>query len=63
MLPVTTVARTISDCTASGTDPQQLRLAIDQAERDGTLHAAAAAELRAEPDGADGPDRRVGRRA
>lgn len=49
-LPVTTIARTIRDCAAAGTDPYQLRLAIDQAERDGTLRRAAAAELRAELD-------------
>lgn len=30
-LPVTTVARTIADCVDAGTDPQQLRLALDQA--------------------------------
>jgi predicted transcriptional regulator of viral defense system len=56
-LPVTTVARTIRDCIATGTDRYQLRLAIDQAERDGTLRRAVAAELRAELDaaGARGP--------
>lgn len=47
-LPVTTVARTIRDCMATGTDPYQLRLAIDQADRDGTLRRAAAWDLRAE---------------
>jgi predicted transcriptional regulator of viral defense system len=49
-LPVTTVARTIKDCMTTGTDPHQLRLAIDQAERDGTLRRTVAAELRAELD-------------
>ncbi len=51
-LPVTTVARTISDCIATGTDRYQLRLAIDQAERDGALRRAAAKGLRAELDAA-----------
>jgi len=46
-LPVTTVAQTIRDCIATGTDPYQLRLAIDQAERDGTVRRAVAKELRA----------------
>lgn len=31
-LPVTTVARTIRDCMTTGTDPRQLRLAIDPVE-------------------------------
>jgi predicted transcriptional regulator of viral defense system len=53
-LPVTTIARTIRDCIATGTDPYQLRLAIDHAERDGTLRRAVAAGLRAEIDAADG---------
>ena len=44
-LPVTTVARTIRDCMATGTDPYQLRLAIDQAERDGTLRRTVAARV------------------
>ena len=51
-LPVTTVARTIRDCMATGTDPYQLRLAIDQAERGGTLRRAVAAQLRHELDAA-----------
>jgi predicted transcriptional regulator of viral defense system len=51
-LPVTTVARTIRDCMATGTDPYQLRLAIDQAERDGTLRRTVAAQLRNELDAA-----------
>jgi len=53
-LPVTTVARTIRDCIATGTDPYQLRLAVDHAERDGTLRRAVAAELRAELGAAPG---------
>jgi predicted transcriptional regulator of viral defense system len=51
-LPVTTVARTIRDCIVTGTDPYQLRLAIDQAEREGTLRRGTAAELRTELDAA-----------
>ncbi|MGH3546063.1 MAG: type IV toxin-antitoxin system AbiEi family antitoxin domain-containing protein [Mycobacteriales bacterium] len=50
MLPVTTVTRTIRDCIATGTDPYQLRLAIDQAERDGTLRRVVVGQLRAELD-------------
>lgn len=46
-IPVTTVARTIRDCLASGTDPYQLRMAIDRAEKTGTLRRGATAELRA----------------
>ncbi len=49
-LPVTTVVRTIKDCLTTGTNPYQLRLAIDQAERDGTLRRTVAAQLRAELD-------------
>jgi len=52
LLPVTTVARTIRDCLAAGTDPYQLRLAVDQAEHDGTLRRAVAGELRAQLDAA-----------
>jgi predicted transcriptional regulator of viral defense system len=51
-LPVTTVARTITDCLATGTNPYQLRLAIDHAERGGTLRRAAALKLRTELDAA-----------
>jgi predicted transcriptional regulator of viral defense system len=47
-LPVTTVARTIRDCIATGTDPYQLRLAIDQAEAAGIVRRALAGELRTE---------------
>jgi predicted transcriptional regulator of viral defense system len=50
-IPVTTVARTIRDCQASGTDPYQLRMAIDRAEQAGILRRATAAELRAAIDG------------
>lgn len=58
-LPVTTLTRTIRDCIATGTDPYQLRLAIDHAERGGTLRRTAAGKLRAELDaaGVHGPVR------
>jgi predicted transcriptional regulator of viral defense system len=58
-LPVTTVARTITDCLATGTNPYQLRLAIDHAERGGTLRRAVALKLRTAFDaaGARGPAR------
>ena len=46
-IPVTTVARTIKDCLDTGTDPYQLRAAIERAEAEGTLRRAPAAELRA----------------
>jgi predicted transcriptional regulator of viral defense system len=46
-IPVTTVARTIKDCLATGTDPYQLRTAIERAETEGTLRRGPAAELRA----------------
>ena len=46
-IPVTTVARTIRDCLNTGTDPYQLRAALDRAEAEGTLRRAPAAELRA----------------
>lgn len=49
-LPVTTVARTIRACIVIGTDPYQLRLATDQAGRDGTLRCSAAVELGASLD-------------
>lgn len=49
-LPVTTVARTIRDCLAAGTDPTQLRRALDQAAAEGTVRARVVAELRAEID-------------
>jgi predicted transcriptional regulator of viral defense system len=46
-IPVTTVARTIKDCLNTGTDPYQLRAAIEKAEAEGTLRRGSAAELRA----------------
>jgi predicted transcriptional regulator of viral defense system len=46
-IPVTTAARTIKDCLKTGTDPYQLRAAIERAEADGTLRRRPAAELRA----------------
>lgn len=46
-IPVTTVARTIKDCVKTGTDPYQLRAAIERAEAEGTLRRGSAAELRA----------------
>jgi predicted transcriptional regulator of viral defense system len=58
MLPVTTVARTIRDCAATGTDPQQLGRAIDVAERAGILRRAAAVELRLELEAVDERPRR-----
>lgn len=45
-IPVTTVARTIKDCLDTGTDPYQLRAAIERAEAEGTLRRGLAAELR-----------------
>lgn len=45
-IPVTTVARTIGDCLRAGTDPYQLRLAVDQAEQAALVRRAAAAALR-----------------
>lgn len=45
-IPVTTVERTIRDCLAGGTDPYQLRLAVDQAASEGWLRRAQAATLR-----------------
>lgn len=49
-IPVTTVQRTIRDCLADGTDPYQLRLAVDQAEAGGSLRRSEAEVLRAEID-------------
>jgi len=46
-IPVTTVTRTIKDCLGTGTDPYQLRAAIERAEAEGTLRRGPAAELRA----------------
>lgn len=47
---VTTVERTIRDCLADGTDPYQLRLAVDQAEAEGMLRRRVAEALRADID-------------
>jgi len=47
-IPTTTVDRSIRDCLADGTDPYQLRLAIDRAEAEGLLRKAAAEVLRGE---------------
>lgn len=47
-LPVTTVARTIRDCLAAGTDPAQLRLALDQAVSEGLVRPREVDALRAE---------------
>jgi len=44
-LPVTTVERTITDCHEWGTDPAQLRLAIDQGRQSGELTPAQALSL------------------
>lgn len=49
-IPVTTVVRTIRDCLASGTDPYQLRFALDQAEAEGLLRLREAERLRADID-------------
>ena len=38
-LPTTCVARTIADCHQTGTDPEQLRLAVHQARKSGALSA------------------------
>ena len=48
-IPTTTAERTIRDCVADGSDPYQLRPAIDRAEADGLIRRAAAQELRDEP--------------
>ncbi|MGH9205305.1 MAG: hypothetical protein ACRD1G_01890, partial [Acidimicrobiales bacterium] len=53
---VTTVARTIRDCLAAGTDPYQLRAAIDRAEAVGSLRRGPATKLRTALD--DSPVRR-----
>jgi len=47
-IPTTTVERTIRDCLADGTDPHQLRLAIDRAEAEGSVRRAVAQDLRDE---------------
>lgn len=46
-IPVTTVTRTIKDCLDAGTDPYQLRAAIERTETAGTLRRSPASELRA----------------
>lgn len=53
-IPVTTVARTIRDCLAAGTDPYQVRAAIDRAESLGHLRRTSATELRSSVDDAAG---------
>lgn len=50
-LPVTTVARTLRDCLAIGTDPEQLRHALDQAVDEGLVRPRERDGLRAEIDG------------
>lgn len=45
-LPVTTVGRTIVDCLRGGTDPHQIRLAVDQAEQAALIRSKEAAALR-----------------
>lgn len=45
-IPVTTTSRTIRDCLTDGTDPYQLRLAVDEAESQGLLRRAEAEGLR-----------------
>lgn len=45
-IPVTTVEHTIRDCLDDGTDPYQLRLAVDQAEAEGSLRRRVALSLR-----------------
>lgn len=59
-LPVTTVARTIRDCLAVGTDPAQLRRALDQAVTEGLVRPREIDGLREEIDnqGASGRTRR-----
>ena len=46
VIPVTTVERTVRDCLADGTDPYQLRLAIDRAEAEGLVRQSVAKSLR-----------------
>lgn len=49
-IPVTAPSRTIRDCLADGTDPYQLRLAIDEAKSQALLRRAEAEVLRGEVD-------------
>lgn len=59
-LPVTTVVRTIRDCLAAGTDPAQLRRALDQAVTEGLVRPREVDALREAIDnqGASGRTRR-----
>ena len=45
-IPVTTAERTIRDCIADGTDPYQVRRALDRAEAEGLVRLAVVRELR-----------------
>lgn len=58
-LPVTTVARTLRDCLAIGTDPEQLRHALDQAVDEGLVRPRERDGLRAEIDGRTQTERRL----
>ena len=58
-LPVTTVARTIRDCLGAGTDPEQLRRALDQAVAEGVLCPRETDGLRVEIDGRGPTDMRT----
>lgn len=49
-IAVTTAARTIRDCLTDGTDPYQLRLAVDEAETQGLLRRTDADQLRTQID-------------
>lgn len=53
-VPVTTVARTIRDCLATGTDPSQLRRALEQAAAEGLVRPREAETLRGEIEGISG---------
>ena len=50
-IPVTTAERAIRDCLLGGTDPYQVRQAIDRAESEGLLRKPAAETLRTEVTG------------
>ncbi len=56
-IPVTTVGRTIRDCLAHGTDLQQLRMAVEQAEERGQMSRVQARDLRLAIDARGGPHR------
>lgn len=45
-LPVTMLDRTLRDCLATGSDPYQLRRALNRAEIEGTVHPEIARTLR-----------------